>query len=273
MRSLQLAGKSLDALLANPIKAKLGTSVYPYKKYGPYYDYDAENPYLIYKDSTPHLYLTKSSGIELTGEFSSSANRGLALPVNKIKRENYYVSSLEFSMRFTRDDLVQEPVQILEILDGSNSNEIKLWLEPSLPADQRFRLFATDQDDNELTDVALYLNGKEVTNTLISKNDWNMIGVAFDTPLDISERSGSINFVGPVIVNNISYFALNSTQQAKLNILSSPEYVGIDMSLAYAILTGTNKTIVNDGYSIYPENYRYSFITGINGQSATIKPV
>ena len=246
--------------------------MYPYKKYGLYYDYKAQNPYLMYKDSTPHLYLTKHSGIELTGD-SFSSDRGISLPVNRERSDNYKLSTVQFSMRFTRSDAVTEPTEIMQIDSSSSEDMIKIWIEPSIPSDKRFRLYATNKNNVLDKSVIFYINGRSSSNPVFSIYDWNMIAIALKETIDISGKSGRINFVGPIMFNNVSYYALNSLQAANLAILGESEYVGIDPSVIYGIFTGTNKVILGDNVALSPLSYQYSFLNDLTIQSATVKPV
>ena len=272
VRSLQLAGKALNSLSVNPIQTRFGISMYPYKKYGLYYDYKAQNPYLMYKDSTPHLYLTKHSGIELTGD-SFSSDRGISLPVNRERSDNYKLSTVQFSMRFTRSDAVTEPTEIMQIDSSSSEDMIKIWIEPSIPSDKRFRLYATNKNNVLDKSVIFYINGRSSSNPVFSIYDWNMIAIALKETIDIGGKSGRINFVGPIMFNNVSYYALNSLQAANLAILGESEYVGIDPSVIYGIFTGTNKVILGDNVALSPLSYQYSFLNDLTIQSATVKPV
>ncbi len=271
VKSIALASKSLNYLLPNPIKARFGAQMIPYNKYGFYYDYRAKNPYIIYKDSTPHLYLTKHSGIELTGNFDNE--RGISIPVNRQQRSSYDLSTVTFSMRFSRSDIVSEPVEILQIEDSSSDQVLKMWIEPSLPSDQRFKLFVTNKDGESLSDVDIYINGNLITNTVITIRDWNMISVALKNPINLDGISGRINFVGPILFNNVSYFALNALQKAKEQVSQEEEYFGVDPGTIYDIFVGTNKITAGDNLSIYPEKYRYSVLNDLSLQSSTIKPV
>jgi hypothetical protein len=271
IRSIAFASKSLNSLLPNPIKARFGAQMIPYNKYGFYYDYKENNPYIIYKDSTPHLYLTKHSGIELTGNFDN--DRGISIPVNRQQRSSYDLSTVTFSMRFSRSDIVTEPVEILQIEDAPSDQVVKIWIEPSIPSDERFRLFITDKNNQPLNDVDIYINGNLTTNTVITIKDWNMISVALKNPINLGGISGRINFVGPILFNNVSYFALNALQKAKEQVSQEEEYFGVDPGTIYDIFVGTNKITAGDNLSIYPEKYRYSVLNDLSLQSATIKPV
>jgi len=272
VRSMSLSGKSFNASKKNPIGTKRGVSMYPYNRYGIYYDYNKQTPFVIYKDSTPHLYLTKHSGIELAGDFTDS-NRGLSLLINEEKTAQYKLSTIQFSARFTRDDLVTEPVEIMHLETNFATERIKIWIEPAYPSNKRFRIFATNNNDERIRSLYFYVNGKRVADPTISINDWNMISIGLETLLDLDGISGKLNVVGPIMVNNISYYALNNLQQAQLEVLSATEYVGIDPEVIYGIFTGTNKVIVGDDIASGPKNIQYSVINNISVQSATIKPV
>lgn len=271
MRSLQLASKTFNKLLDNPIQTRFGVPLYPYQKYGIYYDYSKEKSFIIYKESTPHLYLTKHSGIELTGSFASS--RGISVPVNKERVETYDLSNIQFFMKFNRNDIVTEPKEIMHIEDGTAGFLKKIWIAPSIPSDKRFFLYATDENNIVDSSILFSINGRMLSNPTVSVNAWNMVSISFINPIDIGGRSGAINFLGPIMFNNVSYFALNAPQKAKLSIINEPEYVGINPDLVYDIFTGTNKIIFGDNIPLILSKYRYAVLNDISVQSATIKPV
>ena len=272
VRSIKLSGKTLNAESSNPIGTRSGNPVIPYKRYGFYLEHKSKNPYIIYTDSTPHLYLTKNSGIEMTGLFGVE-DRGMSIPVNREKRSPYTLAAIQFSMRFSRNDLVSSPTQILQIENNSRSEIFRLWIEPLEGSSKRFKIYATDISNNLTDTLGIYLNGKESKSPTISVGDWNTLGISLIEELNLSGQSGRINFVGPILFNNVSYYALNAMQEAKKAISLPENYVGIDPSEIYNAFVGTNKVIFGDSLPIFPEKYRYSFINGISLQSATIKPV
>jgi hypothetical protein len=174
-------------------------------------------------------------------------------------------------MRFDRNDIVVGPTKIVQIEDSSGTESINLWIEPSIPSDQRFRIFVTDKNNNNISDaVDIYINGNLVTNTIISHKSWNIVTLALVSELNLSNKSGRINFVGPILFNNVSYFALNGLQKANPN---TSAYRGVPPKSIYGTLVGTNKLIVGDNIPIVPKNYQYSVINNISVRSATIKPV
>jgi hypothetical protein len=270
VRSLSLSSQTVDALTAKPVNARLGVSSFPYSRFGSYFDYKRKNPYIIYKDSTPHLYLTKHSGMEMTGQFGD-IDRGIAIVANKERKDFYSLAAVNFAMRFDRNDLISEPTKILEIEDSARTESINLWIEPSVPSDKRFKLFVTDKNNSDISnEVNIYINGNLVTNTIISSKSWNMVTLALVSELNLSNKSGRINFVGPILFNNVSYFALNGLQRSNPN---TSVYRGTSPESIYGTLVGTNKLIVGDDIPVVPKNYQYSVINNISVRSATIKPV
>jgi hypothetical protein len=206
----------------------------------------------------------------MTGDFGTR-DRGIGIVVNKERRSPYDLAAINFSMRFSRNDIVSEPTEIVQIEDSGSTEIFRLWMEPSVPSDKRFRLFVTDKNNNDISkDVKIYINGKLVTNTILSINDWNMVTLALSSALDLSSNSGRVNFVGPILFNNVSFFALDSLQDAKSESLG---YRGLDPKTIYGTFVGTNKFILGDDVPIATANYQYSVINNISERSATIKPV
>jgi len=272
VRSIGLHSKTLNAVVSNPIGTKGGTQIIPFKRYGFYFEYKTPNPYIIYTDSTPHLYLTKSTGLELTGNFGVE-DRGISIPINRQRVPIYSLAAIQFSLRFSREDIVLGPTQILEIENNKQEDKIKIWIKPESFSNQRFIVYATDFENNLTEMVKFYINGKESPNCVISLNAWNMLGIGLVKELEMFSQTGRVNFVGPVLFNNVSYYALSSTQNAQRAIVSQDQYLGVDLSEVYSVFVGTNKTIVGDNLPIFPEKYRYSFINDISSRSAIVKPV
>jgi len=272
IRSLQLSSRSLDSLITNPINTKFGEPMYPYTRYGFYYDYKARNPYLMYKDSTPHLYLTKNSGIELTGSFGD-ADRGIAMRINRERLSVYDLAAIQMSAKFNRADIVDSDLPLLEVDSNNPDNKIKIFIKPSKPSSDRFVLYATDQNDVEVDSVIFYLNGRRVQAPTISVNEWNMIGLGFATPISFDGTAGTINIVGPILINNLTYYGLDALQRESIPILGANEYPGVNLENVYQLFTGTNKTIFSDDVTLRPIEYRYAVNNNASLQSATIKPV
>lgn len=78
-RNLQLASQVLERAVFTEIGTKFGTTTYPYRRLGQYFDFKGQNPIEIYKQSTPHLYLTRDSGWSISGNFAEKPENQLAV--------------------------------------------------------------------------------------------------------------------------------------------------------------------------------------------------
>jgi hypothetical protein len=97
-----------------------------------------------------------------------------------------------------------------------------------------------------------------------------MITLTLSPGFDLSNNSGRINFVGPILFNSVVFFALDSLQDAQSPLLG---YRGLSPQTIYGTFVGTNKVILGDEVPIVPVNYQYSVINNISERSATVKPV
>ena len=305
IRSLQLASQALNNS-ANEIGTRFGTSIYPYKKSGIYYDYKTENPFSIYKGSSPYLYLTRNSGIQVRGTFDPLVNRGLAIPVNKSMSNDYKVMSMQLAIRYDQSFFPYAPTQIFDI--ESNNGTIKFFMLADSPSGQRAKIYAINENTGELEDgIVFYLNGKVVNDPVITTKEWAFLGISFSNLLNFNSFVGSVRINGPLLVNLISTYKSTNLQEVQnvrtrpwfkvkysgplaLNwdfwdiaykwqgvlVISSTSYYGANPGDIYKAYAGTNKVIVDD-YNASEANpkvlsfkdYEYNFYSEIEWQSST----
>ena len=304
IRKLELASQAYNAETSNPIGTRFGLPVYPYKKYGVYYDYKSKNPYRITKRQHPYLHLTASSGIEKVGENDPSIDRGLSIPMNQNLSESYRVVAMQFAMRYSGDTFGTARQRIMEI--ETKSPLIRVYLENNDSSGNRARIYAINaKTGQELTDVIFYINGNQTTSPVISVHEWNMIGIRFQDILDLDSYVGSIRINGYVLVNNISFYQSTNLQElqrqefynwfnitvidpidpywstvlSKLpfwnNVLvkSTVNTYGVSPDDIYKTYIGTNKIIVDDNLGISLENYQYSVYSDIELVQTSHLPV
>ena len=82
---------------------------------GDYFDYKSKNPFTIYKGSSPYLYLTRTSGIELKGTYDPLISRGLSIPINENVSSDYKIMAMQSAIRFDQDFFPYAPTEIFEI--------------------------------------------------------------------------------------------------------------------------------------------------------------
>lgn len=309
IRSLQLASQALNSS-ANEIGTRFGTSIYPYKKSGIYYDYKTDNPFRIYKGSSPYLYLTRNSGIEVKGTFDPLVNRGLAIPINKSMSSDYKVMAMQIALRYDQSFFPYAPTQIFEI--ESRNGIVKFFMVADSPSGQRAKIYAINENTGELEDgIVFYLNGNIVNDPVITTKEWAFLGISFSNLLNFNSFVGSLRINGPLLVNLISTYKSTNLQEVQtvttrpwfkvkydgplvLNwdfwdvaykwqgvlVISSTSYYGANPGDIYKAYSGTNKIIVDD-YSnsdLSPKilsfkDYEYNFYSEVEWQASTLNAV
>ncbi len=297
IKSLHLASQAFNYNTVNNIGTRFGTNVYPYLNTGYYYNYKAKNPMTIYKGSSPYLYLTKYSGLELRGDYDPLINRGVAVPINSNKAENYEVMAMQSLVRFNGDFFPYAPTQIMQI--NSKGKTIKFYMVANHPTGKRAKIYAIDGNTGALYDgISFYINGNIVKEPILNVNEWIMLGIGFPSVLNFKSYTGSIMINGPIIFDSLSYYQTTSLQGIQtvakrpwarvkfavdgffdweywnnyylwqgVLVQSSISYYGVNPSDLYKAYTGTNKIIVDDTRPLSFKNYEYAVFKGITWQS------
>ena len=305
IKTLQLASQAFNNS-ANEIGTRFGTSIYPYKRSGIYYDYKTDNPFSIYKGSSPYLYLTRNSGIEVKGTFDPLINRGLAIPINKSMSNDYKVMAMQIALRYDQSFFPYAPTQIFEI--ESRNGNIKFFMLADSPSGQRAKIYAINENTGELEDgIVFYLNGKVVNDPVITTKQWSFLGISFSNLLNFNSFVGALRINGPLLVNLISTYKSTNLQEVQnvttrpwfkvkysgplaLNwdfwdiaykwqgvlVLSSTSYYGANPGDIYKAYSGTNKIIIDDYNSaeLHPKvlafkDYEYNFYSEVEWQTST----
>lgn len=297
IKNLQLASQAFNYNTANNIGTRFGTNVYPYINNGYYYNYKAKNPFSIYKGSSPYLYLTRHSGLELRGSYDPLINRGVAIPINSNKDANYEVMAMQSLIRFNEDFFPYAPTKIMQI--NSKGKVIKFYMVANHPTGKRAKIYAIDGNTGSLYNgISFYVNGKIVKEPVININEWVMLGIGFPSILNFKSYSGSIMINGPIIFNSLSYYQTTNLQAIQtvtkrpwarvkfaadglfdweywnnyfiwqgVLVQSSVSYYGVNPSDLYKAYTGTNKIIVDDTRVFSFKDYEYAVFKDISWQS------
>ena len=276
LRRLSFASQALNNNSFNPVGTRFGLELFPYKKSGIYYDYKSKNPFSIYKGSTPYLYMTKDSGIELRGNFDPNIDRGINVPINRELANGYKVSAIQLWHRYESKHFSITPTQFFEI--QHKGDLIKFYTVSIDKAGKRARVYAISNNTGKNVDgILYYLNGNLVREPVLTIKEWAVIGISFSNALDFDIFIGSINLNGPGVFNNVSYYQANSLQQIQskvtrpwvnvksdgildldwqywkdsftwngMLVLSTSELYGVNPSDVYKTYIGTNKIIVDD---------------------------
>lgn len=304
IKKISYASQALNESDASPIGTTFGTPIYPYTKTGIYYNFKKNNPFSIYSASSPYLYLTKTSGIQLRGTYDPLVNRGLMIPVNSSRADGYKVIAMQLAVRFDGDYFPYAPTEIFEI--ESKGSYIKFYMVACDPSGRRAKVYGIDTKTGLVQDgIGFYWNGKIVKEPIITLQDWGFLGISFASSLDFSYFEGAIRLTGPLLFNNISFYQATNLQEVqniaerpwfrvkvlnnldldwkfwnigsfnwnKVLVLSETSYYGVNPSEVYKSYTGTNKIIVEDDKVLRLGNYKYTTYSDVNWNQLTIDPV
>jgi len=276
LKRLELASQAFNDNSFNPIGTRFGIDLFPFKRSGIYFDYKAKNPYSIYKGSTPYLYMTRTSGIQVRGDYDPSVNRGLSMPINVARAGDYRISAVQMWMRYDERQFPGSSVELFDI--KYKADTIKFYFEADSETGDRARIYAIKASTGEeFSGITYYWNGKLVREPVVTRNEWGVLGLGFSTSLIYDNFLGSINLNGPFVFNNIAYYQAtnlseiqktltrpwqqvitdgvtnfpwqywenNATWEGVLVIGSSDLY-GVNPVSVYNTYIGTNKIIIDD---------------------------
>ena len=294
IKKLSYASQALNESDASPIGTRFGTSIYPYTKTGIYYNFKKNNPFAIYTGSSPYLYLTKTSGIQLKGKYDPLVNRGLVIPVNESRAEGFRAIAMQMAVRFDGDYFPYAPTQIFEI--QSKDSYIKFYMVANDPSGRRAKIYAIDAKTGLVQNgIGFYWNGKIVKEPIITLQEWGFLGINFMNSLNFSFFEGAVRLTGPLLFNSISYYQSTNLQEVQnvaerpwfrvkvlgsypldwefwdspsfnwnnVLVLSETSYYGVDPSNVYKSYTGTNKIIVDDDRTVNFGEYSYTIFTDV----------
>jgi hypothetical protein len=303
IKKLEFASQALNDTEPTMIGTRFGSELHPYKKSGFYLNYKGVNPYSVYRGSSPYLYMTRYSGIQLRGNYDPSVSRGIQIPINETKSPEYKVIAMQMAMRYDEDFFPYAPIQIFET--ESRGSLIKFYLVSVHPKGKRAKIYAVNSKTGRLENgIAFYLNGKIVKDPILTVKEWAMLGIGFSNSLNFRNYFGAIRITGPILVNTISHYKSTNLQEVQqvtnrpwfkvrsvgdidfdwqfwdtsfiwngVLVLSSTSYYGVSPEDIYKSYTGTNKIIVDDDRVFSLGDYEYSSLNGVVWQSQVLNAV
>jgi len=304
IKKLSYASQALNESDASPIGTRFGTPIYPYTKTGIYYDFKKQNPFSIYSGSSSYLYLTKTSGIQVRGKYDPLVNRGLLIPINTSRADDFKAIAMQMAVRFDGDYFPYAPTQIFEI--ESKTAYLKFYMVASDPSGRRAKIYAIDAKTGLVQNgIGFYWNGKVVKEPVLTLQEWGFLGISFADSLVFSSFEGAIRLTGPLLFNSISYYQSTNLQEVqnvsdrpwfrvkvlsgsvldwefwdspsfnwnKVLVLAEKSFYGVNPAEVYKSYTGTNKLIVGDDTPVTLKNYGYSVYTDIDWVKYVVNPV
>ena len=293
LRKLELSSQSFEKNDFNSIGTRFNKNIYPFVRSGSYYDYKAKNPFSIYKGSTPHLYLTKKSGIEIRGDFDSGITRGISMPINESLSANYRVAAGQLWMRYDKDFFPVTRTKVFQI--NHKGDSLGFYIQANSEDGLRGKIVCVSENTGlEVNGLVYYINGNLVRQPVITIKEWIVLGISFSDLLNFDSFIGSIDLTGPMIFNNISYYQATSLQQIQSTIsrpwidvktsglsekiwtywlenfiwnevlvINTTSLYTTDPSLVYNSYIGKNKIVVDDDQGVSLDSDQFSSYSGV----------
>jgi hypothetical protein len=303
LKKLEICSQAFNNNSFNPIGTRFGVNLFPYKKSGVYYDYNTKNPFSIYKGSTPYLYLTKKSGIELKKIDESSVERGIAIPINSQTANNYKVNAFQLWLMSDYETFSDIPQELFKI--EHKEDTIIFYLVANSIQKNRAKIYAKRKSTGKsYNGFAFYLNGKLVTEPTITAKEWNVIGLTFANSLNFNSYIGKLTLNGSFVFNNIATYQASSLQEIQSKIVrpwfnvkttglseldwqfwsnsyiwegvlivSSKEAYAISPSDIYNTYVGINKIIIDDSEGMILDSEVMKIYTNTTWSSSVHTPV
>ena len=278
IKSLQIASAGFNKNSDNLVGTRLGAN---FKVYN---NSSGDNPFRIYKESSPYLYMSDKSGIQLVGDVSTNMDRGLALIVNPAKSPEFYLSTINMFIKYNKYEMNETNEPFFEIKNKKSGFEhLKFYTvatnqELTKGAIKGYVVSGNTETEIDPAAIMVSVDGHPQSGYAeIELNEWHILSISFPKLLDFSDSDTyTVNITGPMLVNNISYFRVNEatvsqkTQKVDWSVIkedSAPRTWGywntqetswanvlyesfdsiqsIDQDTIYNIYLGTNRIVVD----------------------------
>jgi hypothetical protein len=207
IRSFQVSSQSLGDS-PNKIGTKLGADIIPYSQSGQYFNYKLVDPFAIYKGSSPYLYNTSNSGIEIRGQYSNDMNSGISVPINKNLSPFLKVGALQIFLKYGEELFPEVPIKIFEI--QAKELFIKFFLIADSKNKKRGQIYAIDDITKRIqTQIEIVANGKLVNRPVMYSKQWLAFGISFPDFLDFGEVVGALRITSPIMFDNFTFYQTN----------------------------------------------------------------
>jgi hypothetical protein len=213
IKNMGMAALSFDEGKFYSINTPAAGKFYPIVKNEDQYVYKRKVPVIIDTESSPYLYLSGDSGIEILPDIDENLVKGVAIPINETLKNSQEVVGLQMFLMYNESKIFTERRKIGKIFSSDNSYDIILD-----PEDDGKRAFLYIFDSNtgaEFTTAKFFLNGKLVNDIVIEPLSWNYIAISLqENSIPLDGIIGEIEIYSGVKVDNVaSFMELNPIKQ------------------------------------------------------------
>jgi hypothetical protein len=162
--------------------------------------------------------MTRTSGIQVRGDYDPLVNRGISIPINTNTADNYRVSAVQMWMRYDDRQFPATPVELFEI--KYRADTIKFYFVADSETGDRARIYAKSLNTgNDFSGLSYYWNGNLVREPVATRNQWGVLGIGFSNALNLDSFLGAINLNGQFVFNNIAFYQANNLQQVQSTLV------------------------------------------------------
>jgi hypothetical protein len=177
------------------------------------YVYKRRIPVLIDTDSSPYLYLSGDSGIEVLPDIDENLVKGISVPINETLKIDQELVGLQMFLMYNESKLFSERRKIGKIFSSDNSYDIVL--SPEEDGKRAFLYIFDSNTGTQFTNARFFLNGNLVNNIVIEPLSWNYIAISLqENSIQLGGIIGEIEIYSGLKIDNVaSFMELNPIKQ------------------------------------------------------------
>jgi hypothetical protein len=207
LKSMSYASLAYDETDFYPINTRTGNKLFPFSRYENSYAPKDKNPFVINKQSSPYLYLTADSGINVL-EYETTATRGISIPINQQRVPDYILGGIQMWMFYNEDFTFNKIMQIAKI--STNTKELDFYLIPEKDGKRASIKIYNSLTGIEEFNIIYYQNGNIVTNPIIYPQLWSSLIVSFGGEIFLDNQIGQLELYKGFTYNNIAMYKKGS---------------------------------------------------------------
>jgi hypothetical protein len=213
VKNMGFAALSFDEGQFYSINTPAAGKFFPIVKNQDQYVYKRNIPLVIDTESSPYLYLSGDSGIEVLPDIDENLIKGVAIPVNQSLKSGQEIIGLQMFLMYNESNSFTERKNIGRISSPAESFDIVLIPEEGGKR-AFFNIFNT-KDGTEFANARSFLNGKLVNDIVIEPLVWNHIAISLqENSILLDSTLGQIEIYSGVKVDNVASFVeLNPIKQ------------------------------------------------------------
>ena len=213
VKNMGLSSLSFDEGQFYSINTPAAGKFYPIVKNEDQYVYKRKVPVVIDTESSPYLYLSGDSGLEVLPEVDENLLKGFSIPINQSLKSAQEVVGLQMFLMYNESNSFAERKKIGQIFSSNDSFDIVLIPEQDGKR-AFFKIFDTETGE-EFTTAKSFLNGKLVSQIVIDPLSWNHIAISLqENAIPLDGIIGEIEVYSGVKVDNVaSFIELNPIKQ------------------------------------------------------------